>query len=171
MDKPISLRLRQGMTRVVKKTMECVLWELASHGYKVNWHIGVTMKYRSQWHTKCIGSSIVSDWRGVLNIMMSFYKIRSETQGKSTGPWHIGHSDLQIVWGHSQCQTEQVPEVWCLPVWYGRIYKAIHWTMKYRLQWPTKIWGHSQHEIEQVSNIWCLFIWYSQRYNNWDDMI
>ena len=28
--------------------------------------------------------------------MMSFSKIRSDIQGKITGPWNIGHSDLQI---------------------------------------------------------------------------
>ena len=47
--------------------------------------------------------------------MMYFCKIRSEIQGKINGPRNIGHSDLQIEWGHSQCQTEQVSKVLCLP--------------------------------------------------------
>ena len=26
----------------------------------------------------------------------------------------IGHRDPQIVWGHLQCETEQVSKVWCI---------------------------------------------------------
>ena len=41
----------------------------------------------------------------LVTYMTSFYKIRSEIQGKITEPLNIGHSDLQIVWYHWHCQT------------------------------------------------------------------
>ena len=54
-------------------------------------------------------------WTNALvSYMMSFYKIRSEIQGNITEPWNIGHSDLQIVWGHWQFETEQVSKIWGL---------------------------------------------------------
>ena len=75
---------RYNETMSCQKTMDCILWELASPSYKVSWHISGTMKYRSKWPTNCMRSSIVSHCRGILN-KMSFYYIRSDIQGKITG--------------------------------------------------------------------------------------
>ena len=107
--------------------------------------------------------NLLSQPFALVTFMMSFYKkIRSEIQSKITGPLNIGHSDLQRVWGHWQCQTEQVSKVWCLCIWY-RDTRQNHWTMKYRSQWPTKnevIWC----KTEQEPKVWCLSIRQSQRY-------
>ena len=100
-----------------------------------------TMEYRSQWPTNSTRSLTVSCWTCIQSMMHS-YLIGSVTQGKITGPWYIGHRDLQERGGQSQCETEQVHKVWCLSTRYSKRYKANHWTMKYRSQWPTKIWGH-----------------------------
>ena len=45
--------------------------------------------------------------------MMTFYKIRSEIHGKTTGSLNTGNSDLPIdeVIQVSECLTEEVPKV------------------------------------------------------------
>ena len=65
------------------------------------------MKYRSQWPANSM-RSFYGDWTSIQRIMPS-YLILSDTE-----TWNIGHSDLHKTWGHSQCDTEQVPTVWCL---------------------------------------------------------
>ena len=74
-----------------------------------------TMKYRSQWPTNSMRSFTVSDWTSIQSMMPSFL-IRLEIQRKINEQWNIGHSDLQKIWGHSQCETEQVPKIWCLTI-------------------------------------------------------
>ena len=37
---------------------------------------------------------------------MPSYLIWSEIQGKTNGPWNIGHNDLQQILGHFQYETE-----------------------------------------------------------------
>ena len=82
----------------------------------------------------------------LVTYMKTFYNIRSEIQGKLTGPWNIGQSDLLIIWGHWECQTEQVPKVWGFHIWfdsdlirYFRDRRQTHLTKKYRSQWPINI--------------------------------
>ena len=69
--------------------------------------------------------------------MMSFCKIRSEIQGKCHWTMNIGHNDLQIVGGHSQCQTEQVSKYDAFLFDTDRGSRKNHWTLKYRSQLPT----------------------------------
>ena len=52
-----------------------------------------TMKYRSQWTPNSMRSLTVSNWTSIQNMMPSNL-ILSQIQGKITGPWNIGHSDL-----------------------------------------------------------------------------
>ena len=69
-----------------------------------------TMKYRSQWPIRNVRVTCSVNCTYTQSMMLIYY-MEPETQGKITGPWNMGHSDLQIVWGHWQCQTKQVSKV------------------------------------------------------------
>ena len=58
-------------------------------------------------------SFMASDKPTMRGKMLMLWKVL-DIIGKTSEPWNIGHSDLQIVWGHLQCQTETVSLVWQL---------------------------------------------------------
>ena len=77
----------------------------------------------------------------LVTYMKTFCNIRSEIQGKLTGPWNIGQSDLLIVWGHWKWQTEQVPKVYAFIFDLILIWFVIS-EIQGKLTWPRNI-GHS----------------------------
>ena len=52
-----------------------------------------------------------------------------EKEGKITRQWNIGHSDLQKIYVHLQCYTEQVPKYDAYLLDRARDIKQNHWTM------------------------------------------
>ena len=67
---------------------------------------------------------------------MFIYWIVFKIQGKITGPWNIGHSDLYLFWGQTSGHTDSQSHIRMLVF---EILGENHWTMKYRSQWPTFI--------------------------------
>ena len=65
--------------------------------------------------------------------MMLIYQTVFNIQGKISGPWNIGHNDLQIFLGLLQVILAHNPKVWYICL---QDIRQNHWTMKYRSQWP-----------------------------------
>ena len=69
---------------------------------------------------------------------MSSYLKGSEIQGKITGPWNIGHSDLHKIQDHSHCvKLTKYAKYNAYLLDRARDIRQYHWTMKQRTQWLT----------------------------------
>ena len=81
-------------------------------------------------------SLTVSDWTSIQTMMPS-YMISSETQGKLTGPWNIGHSDLQKYEVTCSVELNKYSKYDAYLLNRARDARQNQWTMKNRSQWST----------------------------------
>ena len=89
---------------------------------------------------------------------MAIYKIEPEKQGKITGPWNRGHSDLQKYEVTDSVRLNNYPQYDTF------LFDWVEEQGKINGPWNIghsdlqNIWGHSQCKTEQVPKVWCLSI-------------
>ena len=116
-----------------------------------------TMKYRSQWTTFILWSSIQSHWliipRYYVNTSNYLQNIRQKSLNheiqvtvthfylaKITEPWNTGHCDPLLFWGQASSHTDSLaPGIMFIHLIVFKVWGKNHWIMKYRSQWHTFI--------------------------------
>ena len=92
------------------------------------------MKYRSQWPTFILRSSIKSYWFIILHVRYYvIHQIVFKIWGNINEPWNVDHSDQLLFWGQAWSHTKTLSQAIMF------IQGKNQWTMKYRSQWLTLI--------------------------------
>ena len=81
-----------------------------------------------------------------------FFRAKNKNR-KITGPWNIGHCDLNLFWGQRPYYIDLFPKVWHSAIKYYLRYKAksLNLKKKNRLLWPTFL-GQRSHHYHWLSN-------------------